>query len=213
MLQHGLNPNDQLIIYDVGSRDCEQSVEFYNQFLRAQIVAFECNANTLPKCYAAAGPRRDRITVIPKAVHEYDGVCTFFPIDQQKTITTWADGNPGASSIFKSNGQYDIEHYVQNETTVECTTLATASKELNIDHIDVLWMDLQGAELLALKGMGDLLKTVKFIHAELSFKEMYTGQAMCMDVHNFLIANDFSLITPLSGKGWQEDGIYKNMKV
>jgi ribosomal protein L30E len=39
-----------LVIFDVGSRDCQQSIEFYHKFPNARIYAFECNPNTLPIC-------------------------------------------------------------------------------------------------------------------------------------------------------------------
>ena len=98
------NKKDELIIFDIGSRDCLQSIEFYNKFPNAKIYAFECNANTLEICKANIKNYSERITLIEGAVCDYDGNITFYPIDQTKTITTWKDGNPGASSIFKSNG-------------------------------------------------------------------------------------------------------------
>lgn len=208
----GIAADAELVIFDVGSRDCAQSVEFYEAFPKSRIVAFECNPQTLPLCAAAAAARADRLTLVPKAVHEYDGVCAFFPIDPAQTVTTWSDGNPGASSIFRANGKYDVEHYVQTETSVECTTLASAAAALNITNVDLIWMDLQGAELLALKGLGALLENVRFIHIELTFREMYSGQAMFSDVHTFLHQHGFELVTSLVGRGWQEDGIYRNSR-
>jgi hypothetical protein len=58
---------------------------------------------------------------------------------------------------------------------VECTTLASAAAALGIARVDLIWMDLQGAELLALQGMGDLLNGVRYVHTELSFRAMYTA--------------------------------------
>jgi FkbM family methyltransferase len=208
----GVAAEEELVIFDVGSRDCAQSVEFYEAFANSRIVAFECNPQTLPLCAAAAAARADRLTLVPKAVHEYDGVCAFFPIDPAQTITSWSDGNPGASSLFRANGKYEHEHYVQTETSVECTTLASAAAALNITNVDLIWIDLQGAELLALKGLGPLLDHVRFIHIELTFREMYSGQAMFRDVHSFLHEHGFELVVSVSGRGWQEDGIYRNTK-
>ena len=60
-------------------------------------------------------------------------------------------------------------------------------------------MDLQGAELLALQGMGDLLNGVRYVHTELSFRAMYTGQALFADVHSYLHTRGFGLTTGVSG--------------
>ena len=65
--------------------------------------------------------------------------------------------------------------------------LETFCKENNIDHIDLIWMDLQGAELIALKSMGrELMSTVKVIHTELEMTPIYKDQCLFEDVNQFL---------------------------
>ena len=203
------NKTDKLIIFDVGSRDCMQAIEFYNTFPHADIYAVECNPNTLDICKKNIEPYRDRITLIEGAVCDYDGNITFYPINQQKTITTWTDGNPGASSIFKSNGNYTVETYIQDEITTQCHRLDSIMNKYGIPKVDIIWMDLQGAELLALKGLGNYLYYVKYIHTEVSYKEMYSGQVMFHELNNFILSNGFIIKNNLSLHGWQEDVIYE----
>jgi FkbM family methyltransferase len=204
------NKTDEYVIFDVGSRDCLQSIEFYKNFPNSKIYAFECNPNTLDICKKNIKLYEDRIKLIEGAVCDYDGEIKFFPINQEKTITSWKDGNPGASSIFKSNGTYTIEKYVQDEIITNCHRLDTVMEKYAIPKVDIIWMDLQGAELLALKGLGKYIQTVKYIHTEVSHKEMYTGQVMFKELNEFIISNDFSVVNNLSYRGWQEDIIYKN---
>ena len=211
MLNDGLNQNKDLIIFDIGSRDCGQAIEFYNMFPNAKIYAFECNPNTIPLCQKNIQEYSDRITLIPKAINSYTGNCTFYPIDQTKTLTSWKDGNPGASSLFVANGKYAYERYVQYTTTVDCVTLSDVMQEYGIPKVDIIWMDLQGAELIALESLGEHIKTLKYIHTELSFKAIYTGQAMFRDVHLYLVENGLALVNDkLQTNEWQDDGIYKN---
>jgi len=198
----------EYIIFDIGSRDCEQSIEFYKTFPKAKIYAFECNPNTLDICKRNIQAYSDRITLIEGAVCDYDGDITFYPIDQKNTVTTWADGNPGASSLFKSNGKYPVEKYVQNEITVVAHRLDSVMKKYNIPRVDIIWMDLQGAELLAVKGLGKHLDTVAYIHTEVSHKEMYTGQVMFSELNNFILSKGFQVANNISMDGWQEDIIY-----
>jgi FkbM family methyltransferase len=202
--------NEEYIIFDIGSRDCLQSIEFYNTFPRAKIYAFECNPNTLGICRENIKQYSDRITLIEGAVCDYDGEIKFYPIDKEKTQTTWVDGNPGASSLFKSNGTYIYEKYVQYEIKTNCHRLDTIIKEHNIPKVDIIWMDLQGAELLALKGLGTHLRDVKYIHTEVSHKEMYSGQVMFNEINEFMKNNNFIIRNNLSMDGWQEDVIYQN---
>lgn len=207
------NKDKPLIIFDIGSRDCVQSIEFYKEFPNSKIYAFECNPNTLEICKKNIEPYSDRITLIEGAVCDYDGSITFYPINQKKTITTWADGNPGASSIFKSNGKYTIEKYVQDEIITNCHRLDSIMKKYGISNVDIIWMDLQGAELLALKGLGNHLQNVKYIHTEVSYNEMYSGQVMFYELNNYILSNDFVIKNNLSFTGWQEDVIYEKKNI
>lgn len=65
--------NKAYVIFDIGSRDCQQSIEFYKTFPNAKIYAFECNPNTLDLCEQNIIPYQDRITLIKGAVCGYDG--------------------------------------------------------------------------------------------------------------------------------------------
>jgi FkbM family methyltransferase len=201
--------NKNLIIFDIGSRDCKQSIEFNNIFPNAKIYAFECNPNTLPLCKENI-KNYERITLIDKAVNNYNGKCKFYPINPQKTITTWEDGNPGASSLFVSNGKYPNETYIQDEIEIDCIRIDDIIKQYDISKVDLIWMDAQGAELLALESFGTYLQTVDFIYTEVSYQEMYTGQVLFNELHNFLINNNFLNVTTPNKSGWQEDIIYKN---
>lgn len=204
-----IEKNEKYIIFDIGSRDCLQSIEFYKEFPNSIIYAFECNPNTLDICKKNIEPYSDRIILIEGAVCDYDGYITFYPINQSKTRTTWIDGNPGASSIFKSNGNYTIETYVQDEIITQCHRLDTIMDNYGIVNVDIIWMDLQGAELLALKGLGDHLENVKYINTKVSYKEMYTGQVMFDELNNYILSKGFDIKNTLSYEGWQEDVIYE----
>lgn len=185
--------NDIKVIFDIGACHALESVEFAKRYEGAKIFTFEANPNTYEVCLenTKAYPS---ITVINKAVNDFDGTCKFYPIDKDKTITTWEDGNQGASSLYKANGAYDsIEKYVQYEIEISCTRLDTFCEQNNIDRIDVVWMDLQGAELKALKSMGSILDTVQIIHTELEMNPMYENQCLFDDVNEYLQQKGFEL--------------------
>ena len=188
------NPDDVLVIFDIGSLHCLESIEFSKKYKNATIYAFEANPESYKVCLSNT-ENINRIVVTNKCVNDYDGECSFFPINTEKTITTWFDGNRGASSIFKANGAVDhIEKYVQDEIKMPCLRLDTFCKENNITNIDAIWMDLQGAELLAINGLGDILDTVKVIQTELEINPMYEDQCLYEDVNRVLIAKGFEQI-------------------
>ena len=181
------DPDEVSVIFDVGSLHCLESIELSKVYKNARIYAFEANPDSYKVCLENTKDY-DNITVINKAVNDHDGTCVFNAIDPDKTETPWFDGNRGASSLFKANGKYDhIEKYVQKEIEVPCIQLETFCEENNIDHIDLIWMDLQGAELIALKSMGrELMSTVKVIHTELEMTPIYKDQCLYEDVNQFL---------------------------
>jgi FkbM family methyltransferase len=208
-IKHIENKNEPYVIFDIGSRDCIQSIEFYKYFPNSRIYAFECNPNTLGICKKNIELYSDRIVLIEGVVCDYDGNITFYPINQKKTITTWEDGNPGASSIFKSNDKYTIDTYIQDKIITQCHRLDSVMDKYGISNVDIIWMDLQGAELLALKGLGNYLCDVKYIHTGVYHKEMYSGQVMFEELNDFILLNNFSIINNLTLQGCREDVIYK----
>ncbi len=58
----------------------------------------------------------------------------------------------------------------------------------------LLKLDVQGYELLALQGCGQLLDVMDFIYAEVSFVTLYHGQALADEVVRLLFCKGFSLV-------------------
>ena len=163
ILDSYFNKTDHLIILDVGARDCQESVNFSRYYENSAIYAFGCNPATIPICKRNIGGNA-RIELVEKAASDKNGETTFYPINTQKTQTPHKDGNPGASSLLKASGKYKKETYIQDEITVKTTTLETFLKEKNISAVDIVWVDVQGAEMLVLNSMGEKIKNVKTMH-------------------------------------------------
>lgn len=58
----------------------------------------------------------------------------------------------------------------------------------------LLKIDVQGAELDVLQGCEELLTRFRYIYVELSFVELYTGQAPCHDVIRYLDSQKFRFV-------------------
>lgn len=194
-------------IVEVGARDCAETLDFHRAFPGARIFAFECNPATLPACRAAVR-RLERVRLIEKAVSDREGTVRFYPTDPVKTRTKHAHGNPGASSLFRARPDYPHETYAQNEIAVEATTLVRLMRDEDIAAIDLLWMDIQGAELLALKGLGERLRDVKLIHLEVEFLPIYEGQPLFPEVHRYLRNHGFRLAGFTSYSRYSADAVY-----
>jgi FkbM family methyltransferase len=193
-------PTDSIrIVYDIGAGNCEETLALRVHFPNAQIYAFECNPACIANC-AANIVNVDRVHLINACIYDRDGFIKFHPINKIRTITTHADGNPRASSVYIANGTYELETYAQDEISILCSRLETLMETYTIPMPQVLWMDLQGSELAALRGLGVYLNGVKFIHTEATLKEIYTGQDMFPEINKFLEESGFKLLTKYNDK-------------
>jgi len=148
--------------------------------------------------------------LVEKAVSDNNGFVNFYPINTKKTQTSHKDGNPGASSLLKASNKYKKEAYVQNEIRVESTTLETFLKNNNHDVVGIMWVDVQGAEMLVLKGLNERIRDVKILHIELEFVEMYKNQALFKDVRIYLRDRGFSLIAFTNFSRYCCDAVFAN---
>ena len=203
--------SDVNVILDIGARDLTESIFLSENYPNAKVISFECNPQTLPICREKS-KNYPNVELIDKAVNEYDGTCKFYPINPSKTKTTWEDGNPGASSLFIANDNYPFEKYVQDEIEVDCVRIDTIVKERNIDKVDIIWMDLQGAELIALKSIGDILKNVSIICTETEMTPMYKNQALFKDI-DFFLKENFDFVHGNLNTTWGTDVFYVNKKL
>jgi hypothetical protein len=73
-----------------------------------------------------------------------------------------------------------------------------------LKDLDFLNIDLQGAELKALKGMGDRLNQFKWAYLEVNWEELYKGCALFTEVEAYL--GDFGFrvaeFKKCGGTGW-----------
>ena len=199
-------------IVELGARNCEETLDFYNLLHPKEIYTFECNPFTLPICRERVKGIKS-IHLIEKAVCNKNGKIRFYPIDQKKTVTTWKDRNPIASSLSKASGKYPIEKYVQKEIKVKAIKLKSFFQENNIHKVDLLWMDIQGAELEALKGLEEKITNIKIMHIEVNFLEIYKKQPLFNQVKNYLDKKGFLLLGFNTINEYFGDAIFLNKKL
>jgi FkbM family methyltransferase len=192
-----IDKNNIKIIFELGSRDLLDAISLYDFYKPDIIYSFECNPDCLIDCKNNK-KNYDNIILIEKAVSINNEIINFYPFDLNKY------DNKGASSLLKidfSNRDLNDPDYnrenPQLEIKVEGIRLDTFMDNNNIDRIDLLCIDLQGYELLALQSLSDKIKNVKYIIVEVSFKQTYIDGCSFEQIHNFLKYNNFTLETDL----------------
>lgn len=168
------------VVFDVGSLNGMESVWFTQLLKDAKIYSFEAN----PSTYLNVSDNQKNYknaNCFNLAISDFVGETDFY-------ITT---ENIGASSILKPMGGYAGTSY--EIINADATTIKEFSINNNVDNIDILWMDLQGSELRALKGMGDMLKTTKIICSEVGLKPYYEGHNLYDEICNYLYEYGFEI--------------------
>lgn len=206
-----IGPDKVRTILEFGSRYGEDTIEFAKKYPGARIYSFECNPKSLNILKERINSY-DNIIFNENAISDVNEKISFYQINEEKTKTTWSDGNQGASSIFVASGKYPIEEYHQDLIIVDAITLDIFMAEKMIPEIDIMWMDIQGAELKALKGMGEKLNHLKIVHLEVEFIEIYKQQPLFKDVNLFLLQNNFSLLGFSAKSNYSGDAIYVSKK-
>jgi FkbM family methyltransferase len=196
-------------IWEIGSRDGKDGAAMLGSFPGSDVHSFEPNPDTFPLVEETSQRHAPRMVAHALALSNVQGTIEFLKIDPEKTTTSWEDGNPGASSLFHANGEYDLETDAQTPVDVEAMTAAALIRSQVVPVPDLIWMDVQGAEGLVLEGFGDYLRQVKAIYVELSLREMYAGQAMARDVIRSLGKN-FWWHSVLRTGSWQFDALFVN---
>ena len=101
-------------------------------------------------------------------------------------------GNKGCSSLLKAKGRFESWH--QETIKVETITIDTLLTENDFKPSDfqLLNLDVQGAELLALKGASEVLKYVKYVATEATWQNPdYVDNVMYDDLKSFLESKGF----------------------
>jgi len=123
--------------------------------------------------------------------------------------------NKESSSIFNF-GTHAIEHpqvFEIERRRLKSITLNTLFERNNIPHdrYDFINIDIQGAELKALKGAVRILPHIKAIYAEVNEKMLYEGAALLPELDEYLAAFNFKrVITNMTRHGWGDALYIKN---
>jgi hypothetical protein len=110
-------------------------------------------------------------------------------------------------------GTHLTEHpnvFYIDEIIQKTCTIDTFFERQNIDPSEyTFWnFDIQGAEMLALKGASKSIQYAKAIYLEVNVKELYKGCALLHELDSFLLLNGFErVLTHILDHGWG-DALY-----
>ena len=186
-------------VLHIGAHECEERA-FYNNFLKIsddQIIWIDALPNKVEAALAKGIPN-----VFHALVSDKDN----------ETIEFNVSNNYMSSSImdFKTHTYWHPDVVYTHKLSQKTTTLDTffESKFIQREPLNFWNLDIQGAELLALKGAALSLKFVDVLYLEVNAQELYKGCPLVDELDSFLEKHSFKrLITDITYEGWG-DALY-----
>jgi FkbM family methyltransferase len=165
------------VVVDVGAYDGAVTAEYLELFPDALCHALEPH----PASFAAAtdrlaGHSRARLHRLALSDAPGRGMLHAFPTTATNSLL------PPVPNVGLLIGPGHMDSFEQVE--VEVTTLDLFAQKQRLPQIDVLKLDVQGAEAHVLRGAEQLLRArrIKLVAAEALFVQVYRGQAYYHDV-------------------------------
>lgn len=227
------SPNDRLshvkglldlekwkVVFDIGACDGVEGIAFATLLPNCQVYSFEPSSQNQLRCsknYATLDPEvRYRVHLVSAALGETTGAVTFHAIDEDRAREV-GNVNYGMGSLLEIVDPRVLPWELNVQKTVEVNgyRLDDWCSYNQIEKVDAIWMDVQGAELMVLKGATSMLENVEVIMTEAGIQPYYHGHTMKADIDEFLFKNGFVELTEASlnhAQGLEVNTIYVNKR-
>jgi FkbM family methyltransferase len=184
--------------FHVGAHECEESNSYIELGVKpSDCVWVDAIRSKVDEAKTKGGP------------NVYQAVIT----DKDDAVVMFNMANNIQSSSVLEFGTHSKEHpwvrYV-GKIKMKTITVDTFFKKNKMDASKYnFWnFDIQGAELMALKGATQSIQYAKAIYLEVNEKELYKGCALITDIDTFLLQYKFKrVLTTMTRHGWG-DALY-----
>lgn len=166
------------IVLEIGAHIGQDTERIYKNFSAdIRLFAFEPDPRNIEILKSNSFYKEKNIPVIEKAIGDKDGVTSFhlsggFPKSGGKLFTAGSSLHPPTKTLEKLRKWRKVVAVID----INICTLDTFFNEYNLDHIDFIWADVQGAEADLIRGGKNALKHTKYLFTEYCKNEHFEGQ-------------------------------------
>ncbi len=190
---HGLLLEPPSVVLDVGANIGYVAHDLHRAWPTARLLCFEPTEQTFARLTRNVGDLPG-VELFKVAVSDSDGTATF-------QVDNRTHGG-GSNSLLDHSAEFAAGNRVDRFAPTEVTTvrLDTFCRQHGVERIDVLKLDIEGAEPLALRGAADLLRrsAIDVILTEVRLVPGYEGGALLHE-----------LTAQLAEDGYRPYGIYR----
>jgi FkbM family methyltransferase len=178
--------DDALTVVDAGAHHGHTTAQYLDAFPNCRVIALEPASANHAVAITALAPYGARVELLRVGLSD-----TNSKADLRLT------SHSGAHSLLEVGDMrfYDEPVDILPPELIETVTLDRLCEDRGIDTLDILKMDIQGGELMALKGAETMLArgAIRLIVLEVLFQALYKDQPMFWDLADYLRAHKYAL--------------------
>lgn len=185
---------DNWVFFDIGANNGSSTIRYCSCFRNANAYLFEAHPQIVEEAIknVKQSRRGKRISIHSFAISNKDGTAQFF-VSKIPTKKNWKQNHSDSSSLLEPGEHKTLYPHVVFEDTIEVQTKRLdnliSKGEIPVPHF--IHMDIQGAEKLALEGLGKYFEEVEAIWLEVSNCELYKNQVEINEIETIMRENGF----------------------
>lgn len=189
MQQRLLAGRDVQTVFDIGAYHGEWTTTYRGLFPAAQVYAFEPfpeSRKVLNEAFAG----ESNVTIVAAAMGDAEGERSFY-VNQHAATNSLLRVDERTDASLVSHELLTL----QAELTVPVKTIDGFCQERGISRLNLLKIDVQGAEVMVLRGGADMLrrKAIDLIYTELQIMHHYQNQSHYFEVCDYLYRTGYDL--------------------
>jgi FkbM family methyltransferase len=157
-------------------------------------------------------PDKDKFKILNIAIADSDAEANFYVNEAYDSVSSLLKMHTEKDELSSLDTQKMVSQKIRTQT------LDTITREQQLSAIDLIKIDVQGAEHLVLKSGIETLKKTKLVYTEFSFKPLYEESSTFFDLYKTLYDNNFMLVnispgyTSPNGELLQGDALFLNKR-
>jgi FkbM family methyltransferase len=175
------------VIFVAGCHDGSSTLRYLELFPNAKIYCFEPESQNFDRAASNLLKVKSQVKLFPFCLTESCGELLLNVNSHDATHSIFDIGKIELWDGFTSK----IESRLVTSVTID-----SIMESEGIKNIDILHLDIQGAELLALQGASEALSnsSITLIRCEVEFEQIYAEQPLFWDIGSYLSQHNYRFI-------------------
>ncbi len=182
------------VIFEIGTNDGEDSEQFIKTFSDINLYCFEPDPRAVYR-FKDRMNKYENYKLYEIAISNTNGFIDFYLSGGKNPgMPNYGDWDK-SSSIKKPKLHLEQHKWCKFDKIIKIETkkLDDFIKDKNIDCIDFMWVDVQGAEKELIEGSIETMKKTQYLYTEFDNVELYEGQIKLDEILKML--PDFEVVT------------------